>query len=98
MCETALGHCLDHHVDVAAVVEVAVADHDGVELGEVDLALCVLDDGSGSGVESNARLAVLDVEATRGGELLGDHEPGAGGAHEGELHVSATSLKAASPS
>src|SRR5438445_11667907 len=86
MREPAFGHGLDHHVHVAAVVEMAMADDDGVELAEIDLSLGVLDDGAGSGVERDARLAVLEVEAARSRELLRHHEPRAGGAHECELH------------
>src|SRR5487761_318894 len=97
MRETAFGHRLDHHVHVAAVIEVAVAHDDGVELAEVDLPLRVLDDGAGPRVEGDARRAVLDVKATGGGKRLGDHEPSAGGAHESQFHVSATSLRTASP-
>ena len=40
----------------------------------------------GPGSRADPRVAVLEVEAARGRELLGDHEPGAGGAHERELH------------
>src|SRR5450759_5352441 len=87
MSETTLGHGLDHDVDVAAVVEVAVADHDRIQLGQIDLALGVLHDGAGPGVEGDARLAILNVEATRRGELLGNHEPSTGGPHESHLHL-----------
>src|SRR5439155_1271622 len=96
MREPAFGHRLDHHVDVAAVVEVPVADDDRVQLCQVDFALGVLHDGARARVECDARLAILYVEATGGGQLLGDHEPSAGGAHESQLHVSATSLRSAS--
>src|ERR1700693_1271437 len=86
MREPAFGHGLDHHVDVATVVEVAVADDDGVKLGEIDFSLGVLDDGTGPGIECEVSLAVLDVQAARGGELLGNHEAGTGSAHESQFH------------
>src|SRR2546427_1315686 len=86
MTETALGHRLDHHVDVATVVEVAVADHDGVELGQVDLALGVLDDRAWPRIEAHARVPILYVEAARRRELLGDHETRTGRAHERDFH------------
>src|SRR5256712_5801310 len=86
MTETALGHRLDHHVDVATVVEVAVADHDGVELGQVDLALGVLDDRARPRIEAHARVPILYVEAARRRELLGDHETRTGRAHERDFH------------
>src|SRR2546423_7229366 len=44
LAKSAVRHRLDHHVHVVAVVEVAGPDHDGVELREVDLPLCVLHD------------------------------------------------------
>src|SRR6266571_2334648 len=88
MAETAVCHRLDHHVHVVAVIEVAVADHDGVELGQVDLALRVLHDRARPRVEADARVAFFQVKAPRRRDLLGDHEAGAGGAHERELHVS----------
>src|SRR6266704_5221127 len=46
MTKAALGHRFDHHVDVATVIEVPVADGDGIEPCEVDLAFGVLDDGA----------------------------------------------------
>ncbi len=91
MTKAPLGHRLDHHVDVAAVIEVPVADGDGIEPGEVDLALGVLDDGARSGIKGDARQSVFDVQAAGRGQLLGDHEPRARGAHERDFHVSATS-------
>src|SRR5438034_3445105 len=96
MAETAVCHRLDHHVHVVAVIEVAVADHDGVELGQIDLALRVLHDRARPRVEADARVAFFQVKAARRRDLLGDHEAGAGGAHERELHVSATSLSGTS--
>src|SRR5207302_10377079 len=63
MAESAVRHRLDHHVHVVAMVEVAVADHDGVELREVDLALCVLHDRTWPRVEADARVAFLQVKA-----------------------------------
>src|SRR5207249_9214314 len=88
VAEAAVSHRLDHHVHVVAVIEVAVADHDGVELGQVNLALRVLHDRAGPRVETDARVALFEVQAARRGDLLGDHEAGAGGAHERQLHVS----------
>src|SRR5216683_210703 len=91
MTKAALGHRFDHHVDVATVIEVPVADGDGIQPGEVDLALGVLDDGAWSGIKGDARQSLFHVQAAGRGELLGDHEPRAGSAHESDLHVSATS-------
>ena len=96
MCEPAVGHGLDHDVHVAGVVEVAVADHDRVQRREVDLALRVRDHGAGSWIEADPGLAVFEKETARRGDLLRDHEPGAGGPHEGQSHVSATSESATS--
>src|SRR5205823_1302878 len=91
--EPALGHRLDHHVHVVAVVEMPMAEDDGVELGEVDLALGVLHHCARTGVEADVRVPVLYIQAAGRRELLGDHEPRTGRAHESELHgaVSATS-------
>src|SRR4029077_19948386 len=85
--EPAFGHGLDHDVDIAAVVEVAVTDDDRVKLRQVDLALGVLHDGAGPWVEGDASLLVLQVEAARSDELFGDHEPSPRRPHERELHL-----------
>src|SRR6202521_13656 len=86
VAEPAVGHRLDHHVDVIAVIEMTVADHDGVELGQVDLALGVLHDRAGTRIEADVGVALLDVEAAGGGQLLGDHESRTGSAHERQFH------------
>src|SRR5207302_9933763 len=57
-----------------------------VQPGQVDLPLRVLHDRAGAGVHGQARALVLQVEAARGRQLLGHHEPRARGAHEGQLH------------
>jgi hypothetical protein len=86
--EAALGHPLDHHVDIAAVVEMAVAQNDAVEAADIDLALGVLHHGTRTGIKSDPRSAILEVDAPRGGELLRHHEAGTGGAHECEVQRS----------
>src|SRR5215467_2556374 len=96
MLEAAVGHRLEHHVDVAAVVEVAVAEDDGVERGQVDPPLRVLDDRAGTGIQREPGVPVLEEKAARRRDLLRDHEASAGRPHEGEVYVSATSLNATS--
>src|SRR5216683_2296078 len=86
MTKAALGHRFNHHVDVATVIEVPVADGDGIQPGEVDLALGVLDDGAWSRIKGDPRQSVFHVQAAGRSELLGDHEPRAGSAHESDLH------------
>src|SRR5712692_4248003 len=85
--KSAVRHRLDHDIDVAGVVEVAVAQDDCVELGQIDLALGVLHDGAGPGIETEARAAFLQVQAAGRRELLRDHEPRAGCAHERDFHL-----------
>src|SRR6202043_1563883 len=87
VAKASVGHRLDHHVDVVAVIEVPVADHDRVELGEVDLPLRVLHDRARPRVEADARVAFFDVEAAGSSQLLRDHEPRTGSPHECQLQV-----------
>ena len=85
--EPTVRHRLDHHVDVAGVVEVSMADHDRVEGGQVDLALRVLHYGTWPGVEADPRAAFFDEQPAGRGDLLRHHEPRACGAHESEPHL-----------
>ena len=62
--EAAVGHALDHHVEVARMVQVPVADHDRVQRREVDASLGVLHDRSRTRVEAHASVAFFDVETT----------------------------------
>jgi hypothetical protein len=93
--ESTVRHRLEHHVDVAGVIEVAVAEDDRVERRQVDAALRVLHDRARA---RGSRLSLVrpssNEQAARRRDLLGDHEAGTGGAHEGEPHVSATSRAA----
>src|SRR3979411_1995726 len=66
-----------------------VADDDGVEFGQVNLALGVLDDGARPRIQAQTRVPFLYVQAARGRQLLGDHEPSSGGPHESYFHVPA---------
>ena len=91
MGESAVSHRLEHHIDVAGVVEVAMAQHDCVERRQVDSSLGVVDDGARAGVQADPRAVLLDEEAAGRRNLPGDHETRPGGAHERELQVSATS-------
>jgi hypothetical protein len=63
MLEPAVGHRLDHHVHVAGVVEVAMADHYRVDRRQVDLALRILNDGAWTGIEADPRVPILDEQA-----------------------------------
>ena len=63
MSEAAVGHALDHDVEVARMVEVPVADHDRVQRRQVDASLGVLNDRAGSWVEAHAGVPFFDVEA-----------------------------------
>ena len=91
MREAAVRHRFDHHVHIAAVIQVPVADHDRVKGCEIDLALRVLNDCARARVEADSSVALLDEQSTGRCDLLGHHEPGAGGPHERQPHVSATS-------